>query len=169
MLKATKFFTFVDDAGQKHKMPEQQPVQQFSDVTIVCDGPKCAARNNSSTPTTYAWQEEVAVEDPLALIPDGVFHMISAEFVRGAGAKTFCGKQCLLDYLRDVYVPPLSPKEEESQRLQNERVFERNSKEKIEEVLAEFPDAVEEAEHCFRNPSTDNTTGHAADPDGTIN
>ena len=115
-LKAEKLYIFVDEAGNSHTLAENHPVKQACNVKIVCDGPKCASRNNpvnteNPLPVTYAWKEEEAVADPLSLIPDGVARIISAEFERGAGAKTFCGPRCLTDYLRDVYVPPLSPRE----------------------------------------------------------
>ena len=116
------FFTFTDSEGKEHKLPEKQPVATHAKVKIVCDGPRCIASVDNPFPVVYEWEEDAAVQDPTAVIPHGVFRLISAEFVRGEGPKTFCGRRCLTDYMNSEYVAPLSPGEQEEQRMRNELV-----------------------------------------------
>ena len=111
-LSTKNFIGFTDLSGQTHLLPANHPVSQAVSVTIVCDGPHCAKIQAAKAPVTYSWDEDTAVQDPAKLIPDGVFRVISAQFSRTGEPLTFCSRRCLSDYLRDVYIMPLSPREQ---------------------------------------------------------
>lgn len=76
-------------------------------VIFVCDGPKCAARHNGSSPTNCTIDIDEASNNPLSTPRqmDGSFEV--SPF--GGAVSWFCGQQCLKDYLDYKYVRPKFP------------------------------------------------------------
>jgi hypothetical protein len=79
-------------------------VETKTKITVTCDGPSCAARQNTPTPITIVWTDEELRADPEAL-PDGLKPFIKAQFGALSTNKPleFCSKDCLLDYVATIY------------------------------------------------------------------
>lgn len=78
-------------------------------VTIVCDGPRCAARHDAKYPVSVTFNKTRAQADPTT-IPDALvqgFDIVPF----GGPVKWCCGRQCSKDYLDYEYVEPKHPRE----------------------------------------------------------
>ena len=95
-------FVFNDEEVKSHKINEE--------ITLVCSGPRCAARAGKDSPFAITWRTEDVQNDPLKL-PDSFYGLIKASFdTSKPNEEIFCSPSCLKDYVSYTYVPPTPPR-----------------------------------------------------------
>lgn len=83
-------------------LKREEQVQSSTDVSVICDNPKCPA------PQTFNWNQEKAGENPDE-VPDGMFRTIGIKLFDQT-EKIFCCKSCAVHFL-DGMAPLRSPRE----------------------------------------------------------
>lgn len=98
--------------GNTIRVSGNDKITQETDVVLVCDSSRCAARQGLDRPTTVKWNEEQAKADPMK-IPAELFGFIKAIVNVENGQireVSFCCPSCMKDFLTYEYVPVGRPK-----------------------------------------------------------
>lgn len=104
--------TLLMPDGSKLIVPAESTMEQSTDVTIICDGPRCAAHNGTDKPTTISFNEEQVKKDVDAL-PDAYARLLKLSVAPFAPQElALCCPTCVKDFITYTYISPKSPKEQ---------------------------------------------------------
>jgi hypothetical protein len=107
--------------GQILVLTPSDKLEQTTKVTVVCDGPRCAARNNTESPKSFTYDPQAVAGDDYKL-PEESDQFISLVIsVRSPSYKgvplNMCGPQCIKDFLTYTY-KSAGPREKDKFGLQ---------------------------------------------------
>ena len=115
-VKVERTVIVTEASGTKIVLNANDRLETETSCEFVCDGPRCAARQDKDAPTTFKWVEEEA-KKTLDNLPDGFFRLIKLDTdpLDEKSGFLFCCPQCARDFLIYSYVPPKTSKERKAE------------------------------------------------------